>query len=205
MKMGCPRGIIAPSRIRAASARPSSCIHPLDDRVAADLLLAVEGEADVDRQLAGRRELPDGLDEHEEVPLVVGHTTRVQPSVALRQLEGRRLPELERVGRLDVEVRVAEDRRRGLGRSDAAELADHERSRAPRDEVAEPPPSRMRPATHAAAASMSAACAASALTEGMAMSSASVSRNESDGTVTAASLVSVEDRERSTTSMHAAR
>ena len=54
---------------------------------------------------------------------------------------------------------------------------------------AAPPPSRMRPATHAAAASMSAACAASALTEGMAMSSASWSRSESDGGVTAASLV----------------
>ena len=50
----------------ATSARPSSCVDPLDDRVAADLLLAVEGEADVDRQRALRRELPHGLDEQEQ-------------------------------------------------------------------------------------------------------------------------------------------
>lgn len=61
---------------------------PLDDRVAPDLLLAVEGEADVDGQLPLRRELADGLDEHEEVPLVVGDAARIQPPVSLRQLEG---------------------------------------------------------------------------------------------------------------------
>ena len=76
MKAGCPRRIIAPSRISAASASPSIGVDPLDDRVAADLLLAVEGEADVDRELTRGGELPHGLDEHEHVPLVVGDPAR---------------------------------------------------------------------------------------------------------------------------------
>ncbi len=111
---------------------------PFDDRVAPDLLLAVEGEADVDRQLAGGCELPDGLDEHEEVPLVVGDAARVEPAVSLRQLERRGLPELERVRRLDVEVRVAEDRRSSLGALRRGELADDERPRAPGYELGRP-------------------------------------------------------------------
>src|SRR5262245_6118274 len=50
-----------------------------------------------------------------------------------------------------------------------------------------PPLDRMRFATHSAAATMSAACPASALTDGMAMNSASWSRSTSDdGGVTSA-------------------
>ncbi len=180
------RAVEDESRIRSALIG----VDPFDDRVAADLLLAVEREADVDRQLAGRRELPDGLDEQEHVPLVVGDPARVQTAVAMRELERRRLPELERIGRLDVEVRVAEDRRRRLGSL---------RRRAPRRRRAVARPTgRARPiprrrgssfAIHSAAATMSAACAASALTDGMAMNSASCSRSVSDGVGTAASLV----------------
>ena len=108
---------------------------PFDDRVAADLLLAVEREADVHGQLALRGELADRLDEDEHVPLVVRDAARVQAAVALRELERRRLPELERIRRLHVEVRVAEDRRRATPALRGGELADDERPRAPRNEL----------------------------------------------------------------------
>ena len=103
-------------------------VDPLLDRVAADLLLAVEGEADVDGQRTCFGQLSHGLDENEHVALVVGDPAREQAAVPLRELEGRRLPQVERVGRLYVEVRVAEGggrRLRLLGRRD---LADDERS-----------------------------------------------------------------------------
>ena len=111
-------------------------LDPLHDRVAADLLLAVERETHVHRELAGCGELRGRLDEDQEVDLVVGDAARVQTSVARRELEGRRLPELERVGRLYVEVRVAEDRGRLFGSVGRAHLADHERTaHAPRDDL----------------------------------------------------------------------
>src|SRR3972149_4813392 len=71
-----------------------------------------EAEANVDWTLARCGELAHCLDEHEEVPLVVGHASGVEATISVHQLEGRRVPELERVGRLHVEVRVTEDRRR---------------------------------------------------------------------------------------------
>ena len=114
-------------------------VDPLDDRVAADLLLAVEREADVDRELAGGCELPHGLDEQEHVPLVVGDPAREETAVAMRELERRRLPEIERILRLNVEVRVAEHRRCRLGTLRGRHLADDERSRAPRNELGRSP------------------------------------------------------------------
>ena len=87
----------------------------LDDRLAAHLLLTVRDDPDVDRKGAFGRELPGGVQEHPELPLVVGHAARVQPFVADRRLEGIRLPEIERRRRLHVEMAVAEDRRGALG------------------------------------------------------------------------------------------
>ena len=46
------------------------------------------------------------LEEREELALVVGNAARVVPAVALGELERRRLPEVERGGRLDVVVPV---------------------------------------------------------------------------------------------------
>ena len=110
--------------------------HPLHDRLAADLLLGVEGEAHVDRELARSSELARRLDEHEELRLVVRDPARVEPAVALDELERRRVPELERVRRLDVEVRVAEDGRRRVCVARCAHLADDERASAvPRHDV----------------------------------------------------------------------
>ncbi len=101
--------------------------HPVDDRLAADLLLGVESEADVDRKVPGRGELVRRAHEHEQLGLVVRDPAGEEPTVTLGQLERRRLPEVERVGRLDVEVRVADDRGRGLRARARANLADDER------------------------------------------------------------------------------
>ena len=109
-------------------------LEPLHDRVAAGLLLPVTREAHVHRQLAGSRQRLARFEEHEQVRLVVGHAARVEPAVALGQLERRRLPELERVGRLHVEVRIDEDRRRRLWRARRAHLTDHEWAAVPVDD-----------------------------------------------------------------------
>jgi len=105
------------------------------DRGAADLLLAVEGEAYVHREGPLLGELPHRLDEEERVPLVVGDAARVEAPVALRELERGRLPEVEGVRRLHVEVRVAEDRRGRLRALRRCDLADHEGPSAPRHEL----------------------------------------------------------------------
>ena len=107
----------------------------LDDRLAADLLLAVRDDADVDRKRALGREQAGGVQEHPELPLVVGHPARVQPLVADRRLERIRLPELERRRRLDVEMAVAEDRRGALRSRRGADLADDQRPLAVRHEL----------------------------------------------------------------------
>ena len=126
---------------------------PVDDRVATDLLLTVAGEAQVHGQLSGRGEKLRCLEQHVELPLVVCGTTGVEPAVALDELEGRRLPELERVGRLHVEMAVTEDRRRGIGVLRGADLADDERPLPPGDHLGRrhlrvgcaPRPTRPRP------------------------------------------------------------
>ena len=80
---------------------------------AADLLLALEDDADVDRQRPGLPEVRlERLDVHEQLPLVVGGAAREQLVVAHRRLERRRRPQLERVDRLHVVVPVEEHRRR---------------------------------------------------------------------------------------------
>ena len=111
-----------------------------DDRLAADLLLAVRDDPDVDRKGALGRKLPGGVQEHPELPLVVGHPSRVQPLVADRRLERIRLPELERRRRLDVEMAVAEDRRGTLRSRRGADLADDQRALAVRHELRLPAP-----------------------------------------------------------------
>ena len=100
---------------------------PVDDRLPPDLLLRVEGETNVDRKLPARRELVRRAHEHEQLRLVVRDSSGEEPAVPLGQLEGRRLPEVERVWRLDVEVRVADDRGCSLGARARANLADDER------------------------------------------------------------------------------
>ena len=111
-------------------------LEELDDRVAADLLFAVAAEADVHGQLALQRQLAGGGELHVEVALVVDRAAAVEVVAADLGLEGRRVPQLERVRRLHVEVAVAEDGRRVVGARRRADLADHERALPPGDELA---------------------------------------------------------------------
>ena len=53
----------------------------------------------------------DRFEVHEDLPLVVGRSARVDFAVANRGFKRRRLPEIERVDGLDVVVTVEEDRR----------------------------------------------------------------------------------------------
>ena len=108
-------------------------LEELDDRLAADLLLAVRDDANVDRQRAVGCEQTGRVQQHPELALVVGDAAGVDPFVANRRLERVGLPELERRRRLHVEVAVAEDRRRTRGVGRRSDLADDERSLPVRD------------------------------------------------------------------------
>ena len=101
----------------------------VDDRVSADLLLAVEGHADVHGKRSFLGEQLDGLQGKVGVALVVDRAAAVQVAVADLRLEGIRLPEIERRGRLDVEVAVEEDGRRVGRPGGGRDLADRERVR----------------------------------------------------------------------------
>ena len=157
MNVGTPSSSRPPSKTIAASAPRSSASTHSTIGLTADLLLGVEREADVHRQLAGGGELARGLDEDEQLSLVVGDTACVEPAVALGELERRRLPEIERIRRLHVEVRVAED---GRARTPAARrpaTSPMTSGRPPFQGTTstEPPASRILSATHPAAATTS--------------------------------------------------
>src|SRR5262249_61460921 len=83
----------------------------IDDRMPADLFLAVRADAQVHGQVTGLGEELRRLEHAPELALVVRDTARDEPLAADGQLERRRLPELERCGRLDVEVAVQKDGR----------------------------------------------------------------------------------------------
>ena len=87
-------------------------VDPVDDRRAADLLLAVRGDADVHGQRAFVREVDRGSQDRIELTLVVGDAAREEPVVLDRRLEGVAVPEVDRRRRLHVEVAVHEHRRR---------------------------------------------------------------------------------------------
>ena len=112
-------------------------LEPVHDRVAPHLLLAVARDAQVDRELARGREQLRRLEEHVQLALVVDDAAAEEPTVALDELERLGLPELERIGRLDVEVPVAEDRRRASPR--------RRRRGSRRSREAAPPTARPRP------------------------------------------------------------
>jgi hypothetical protein len=90
---------------------------PADDLVevrAADLLLAFDDPADADRERAGViAQRADHRQPDRELAFVVGRATRKHLAVAQRRLERGRVPQLERVDRLDVVVVVEEDREAG--------------------------------------------------------------------------------------------
>ena len=76
---------------------------------AADLLLALDEELELQRQFAVDRLVDLGrVDAGQRVALVIHRAAGVELAVAHRCLVGRRLPLLQRVGRLHIIVRVAE-------------------------------------------------------------------------------------------------
>ena len=72
---------------------------PPQRRRGPDLLLALDPEAHVHRQLAGARELAPHVEQRQEVALVVRGAARVEAAVALGGLERRAVPGVERARR----------------------------------------------------------------------------------------------------------
>ena len=159
-------------RVGAALVR----LEEVDDRVTAGLLLAVAAEANVHRQLPGLRQLARGGEQHVELPLVVDGAAAVEVAVAHLRLE--------RIATPRARADPAAARRSGRNRAPSAPSPPPEARSSPIDERlpvpvdrARPrrPPARMSSQTHSPAAHHVAACAGSALTEGMRRNSASSS------------------------------
>jgi hypothetical protein len=97
----------------------------LDQHLASALLLALDEDDDVDRQIAGPLEPAlERQDLGERRPLVVRPAAGPDHAVDDGGLEGWRLPEVERIDRLDVVVAVEEHGRAAAG---AASLRPHQR------------------------------------------------------------------------------
>ena len=101
-------------------------LEEVDDRVTADLLLAVARNSDVHRQLACLMQQLRGFHEAVELAFVVRDPAAVVPTVALGELKRRRFPELEWRRRLNVEVPVDEHRRSADAVGVGGNLAEHE-------------------------------------------------------------------------------
>ena len=152
----------------------------VDDRVAADLLLAVEREAEVDRQRARLDEPLRRLEEEPELALVVGDAAPVRPLAADRRARTGRTPTARAAraaGRRSGCRRGRSARCRGRSRRGSRRA----RARAPPNGVssAVPPMRRMSSQTHSPARFTSSRWAGSALTLGIAISSASSARQAS--------------------------
>ena len=89
--------------------------HKLRDSLPSNLLLALHDHAHVHRQpsAASRKQRFQGLHMHPHLSLVVHRAARVEVAIALRRLEGRRLPLVQRLRRLHVVVPIQQHRRRG--------------------------------------------------------------------------------------------
>src|SRR5207244_977836 len=114
---------------------PPVLLEEIDDRAPAGLLFAVAGEAHVHGQGAGGGQVAGGAQEHVQLSLVVGDTARVEVLVSDRGIERRRLPELERVLGLNVEVAVAQYGGRRVRVARRAHFTDGQRLAVPVDQV----------------------------------------------------------------------
>ena len=84
--------------------------------LAADLLLALENQFDIDREPTAVLHAGfDRLEVHEDLTLVVRGATRINLAFPNGRLERRRFPFVQRVDRLHVVVPIKEDGRRPLG------------------------------------------------------------------------------------------
>ena len=164
----------------AASALRAVPGEIVDDRVAAGLLLPVAAEPDVHRQLPGGGQLASGREQHEQLALVVDGSAAVEVLAADLGLERVALPQVERRRRLDVEMAVAAGRSAPLLPPEAASSPIASGWPSQSTSSALPPALSMKPVTHSAARTTSAACAESALTEGIRRNSASSSNQAVD-------------------------
>ena len=74
---------------------------------AADLFLAFDDEVQINRQLAILLDrLLHAEDVREDLPFVVGRAAREDVAILQHRIEWRRIPELERIGRLHIVVAV---------------------------------------------------------------------------------------------------
>ncbi len=103
--------------------------------MAADLLLAVERDAEVDGQRVRLDETLCRFQDEPELALVVGDAAAVRPLAADVELERVGIPQIERCGRLDVEVVVDEHGRRVARAIRGADLAEHELALAERRQL----------------------------------------------------------------------
>ena len=100
-------------------------VHELLDAALAGLFLALDEHLDAHRAVVAEGQQRPGV--HDDAALVVGGATAVQAAVTLGGLERLGVPQLFGPGRLDVVVRVEQDRGRAVaGRA----LAEHRLRRA---------------------------------------------------------------------------
>ncbi len=84
----------------------------LRHRFAADLLFAFDQKLQIDRQgPVHRTQGLDSFDVHVHLPFVVGRTAGVNISIAQNGLKRRRLPQLQRIGRLHIVMPITQHRR----------------------------------------------------------------------------------------------
>ena len=101
----------------ATSAREAVAVglEPRVEVVGARLLLPLEDEPEIHRQLApGLEERLGGAEMHVDLALVVGRAPGQHPAVVEDRLERRRVPQVERIDRLDVVVAVDDRGRRAI-------------------------------------------------------------------------------------------
>ena len=98
--------------------------EPALERRGTRLLVALEDELDVDRERpAGGEERLRGAEVHVDLTLVIRRAAGEHPAVDHGRLEGRRLPQIERIDRLDVVVAVDQGGRR-VGRAQPVAVHD---------------------------------------------------------------------------------
>ena len=93
------------------------CLNYRSKTRTANLLFALEEELQVDGRLPlGAHKRLNPTECSEEIPLIIGCPTGINPSIAYRRFKRWRLPEVEWIGRLDVIMAIEQCSR--LGRID---------------------------------------------------------------------------------------
>ena len=107
---------------------------PLTNRRPFDLFFTIACESHVDGKRSLRSEPPHGFEQHEQLTLVVGCPTPIDPAVTYVERKGVCVPQVKRIWRLYIEVTVEEYGWSGL--------RTHVRRALRRSSVARHPPSQ---------------------------------------------------------------